>query len=88
MAELSDFSKKIRNEILKNSSKEPIFVNFGMDNVIIYALEMSESNYSPYCKNCWNSLVIRHNETPINKFDDENCGICDKCSIIYPIRYV
>ena len=84
---MSVFNIKMRNELLtKGRNAEPIFVKFPGGDSVIYALTNSE--YSPYCKYCWNSLVIKKFPETYNHFGDKIKGFCDKCNCQYPIRYV
>lgn len=83
---MSDFAVQMRQSLLKKTPKEPIFVNFPNGCCVIYAL--TESTYNPYCKHCLNSVIIQTDKVPFNQFGDKTSGTCDKCNIMYPLRYV
>ena len=71
---------------LRQKKGEPIFVNFPNGDCVIYA--QKGSLWNPYCKHCWNSLVVKIYEEPYNQFKDCEGGYCDKCSLFYPIRRI
>lgn len=71
---------------LKERKGEPLFVNFPDGSTVSYL--STDSSYHPYCKYCWNSLVLVKTDEPYNKFNDREKGYCDKCNKVFIVRRI
>ena len=68
------------------SAGQPVFINFGPRDSVLYTIKSLDYSYE--CKRCDNSLVVQEYSKPFNNFDDKVSGTCNKCDVIYSIRYV
>lgn len=66
-------------EALAVESNEQVIVNVGGPTPLLFLAK--DSHTSPYCKHCWNSLVVKNGE-------NKQLGFCNKCNLKWEVASV